>query len=261
MLMPRLRDLQSRIGSMSLGRTEPEELTALVRDDRPVPAALRLAVYRNNTRAGLLDPLAAIFPVVKQLVGDDFFALMAGDFILAHPPTRPELLTYGQDLPAFIAGYEAAESVPYLADMARLETAWNFAYNAADREPMPPSALSGFAPETLEDLRLVPHPSLRFVASTYPLLAIWQAHQNEEGPDGPIDLRAGSETLLVYRPRAEVLIRKVGAGAFDFVMALATGQSLAAACNSALTGDPDFNISGELAGLLAAELFVEAIAS
>jgi hypothetical protein len=259
--MPRLRDLQSRFGAMALGDTQPEELAALIKDDRPIPAAQRLAVYRNNTRFGLIDPLAATFAVVRQLVGDDFFARMAGDFVLAHPPTRPELLAYGQEFPTFIADYPAAASVPYLADMARLELAWNFAYNAADREPMAAIALTAFAPETLEELRLVPHPSLRFVVSGFPLMAIWQAHQSADGPEQPIDLHAGGDMLLVYRPHGETLIRKVGTGAFDFVMSLATGQTLAAACNSALAGDPDFNIGAELASLLAADLFVEAIAS
>jgi len=259
--MPRLRDLQSRFGAMALGGAEPEELAALVKDDRPVPAAERLLVYRNNTRLGLIDPLAATFPVVRALVGEEFFARLAGDFILAHPPARPELLAYGQEFPAFIADYETAATVPYLADMARLELAWHFAYNAADAEPVPAAALAAFTPEQLERLRLVPHPSLRFVASTFPLMAIWQAHQTEGGPDGPIALDQGGDMLLVYRPREETLIRKVGAGAFDFVMALAAGQSLAAACSSALSGDPAFNISGELASLLAAELFSEAVPS
>lgn len=257
--MPRLRDLQARFGAMALGSAEPEDLTTLVRDDRPVPAAQRLAIYRNNTRLGLRDPLASTFPVVRQLVGEDFFNRMAGDFILAHPPTRPELLTYGQEFPAFIATYPAAAPVPYLADMARLELAWNFAYNAADREPLPASALSVFTPEQLEELRLLPHPSLRFVASSFPVMAIWQAHQSEDGPEEAIDLEAGGDMLLVYRPHADTLIRKVGAGAFAFVMALAAGQSLAAAINSALVGDPVFNIGEELAPLLAAELFVEAL--
>ena len=259
--MPRLRNLQARFGAMALGGAEPEELATLVKDDRPIPAAQRLAIYRNNTRQGLVDPLAATFPVVKQLVGEDFFARMAGDFILAHPPTRPELLAYGQEFPAFITDYPAAASVPYLADMARLELAWNFAYNAADREPMPASALTAFAPEQLEALRLTPHPSLRFVVSGFPLMAIWQAHQAEDGPDGPIDFESGGDMLLVYRPREETLIRKVGTGAFDFVMALAAGHTLSAACNSALAGDPAFDIGGELASLLAADLFIEATAS
>src|SRR5258707_1068640 len=113
--MPRLRELQSRFGAMALGGAETEELAALVKDDRPIPAAQRLSIYRNNTQAGLVDPLAANFPVVRQLVGEAFFARMAGDFILAHPPARPELLLYGQEFPAFIANYPAAASVPYLA--------------------------------------------------------------------------------------------------------------------------------------------------
>jgi hypothetical protein len=259
--MSRLHDLQSRFGEMALGGAEPEELSTLVRDDRPIPAAQRLALYRNNTRLGLIDPLAATFPVVKQLVGEDFFARIAGDFILAHPPIRPELLAYGQEFPAFIADYPAAASVPYLADMARLECAWNFAYNAADRDPMPASALTAFAPEALEEVRLVPHSSLRFIISRFPLMAIWQAHQSADGPEGPIDFEAGGDMLLVYRPREETLIRKVSAGAFDFVLALAAGQTLAAACNSALAGDPAFDIGGELALLLAADLFIEATPS
>jgi hypothetical protein len=256
--MPRLHEVQRRIGAMSLGATEPEDIATLVKDDRPIPAAQRLRIYRNNTQLGLIDPLAATFPVVAQLVGEEFFAQMAGDFVRAFPPRRPELLAYGQEFPGFISQFPAAAPVPYLADMARLELAWNFAYNAADRDPLDPQSLAAFAPEQLETLRLQPHPTLRFVASTYPLMAIWQAHQTEGGPEGPIDFAAGGDMLLVYRPREETLIRKVSAGCFDFVMALALGHSLSAAYASALAGDPDFNISDELASLLAAELFVEA---
>ncbi|HMA48321.1 MAG TPA: DNA-binding domain-containing protein [Magnetospirillaceae bacterium] len=259
--MSRLRELQSRMAALSLGRLEPEALAGKVLDDRPIPVAQRLRIYRNNTLLGLTDPLRATFPVVAQLVGEEFFLRMAGDFVRAHPPQRPELLAYGQEFPAFIADYQAAASVPYLADVARLELAWNFAYNAADRDPLPRQALTAFPPEALETLRLTPHPSLRFVASNWPVMAIWQAHQAEDGPDGSVDLEAGGDMLLVYRPRQDTLIRKVGAGAFAFVMALAARQSLAAAVTSALSGDPDFNVAGELSALLAADLFAEATPS
>ena len=259
--MSRLRELQSRIAAMSLGRLDPEALAGEVLDDRPIPAAQRLRIYRNNTQLGLVDPLASTFPVVSQLVGEDFFLRMAGDFVRAHPPQRPELLAYGQEFPGFIGEYEAAASVPYLADVARLELAWNFAYNAPDHEPLAAQALTAFAPEELETLRLVPHPTLRFVASNWPVMAIWQAHQSEDGPDQAIGLEAGGDMLLVYRPRQETLIRKVGAGAFAFVMALSARQTLSAAFTSALAGEPDFNVSAELSALLAAEIFAEAIPS
>lgn len=258
--MSRLRELQSRIAAMSLGRLDPEALAGDVRDDREIPAAQRLRIYRNNTLLGLVDPLAATFPVVAHLVGEEFFLRMAGDFVRACPPLRPELLAYGQEFPAFIGGYEAAATVPYLADVARLELAWNFAYNAPDRAPLQPQALAAFALEELETLRLVPHPSLRFVASNWPVMAIWRAHQSQEGQDSleGIDLDAGGDMLLVYRPRHDTLIRKVGSGAFAFVMALAAKQTLAASFTSALAGDPDFNVSAEFSALLAAELFIEA---
>jgi hypothetical protein len=247
--MPTLRELQSAMALASLDRQAP---LAGLRDDRPIPLQDRLRVHRNNTLHGLTDPLAATFPVVKQLVGEDFFERLAHDFIRAAPPKRADLLLYGQDLPGFIAGYAAAASVPYLADMARLELALAVAENAADREPMAPADLQCFAPEQLERLKLATHPSLRFVVSDFPLLEIWQAHQGEPHP---VDLGKGGVMLLVYRPRADCLIRAVSSGTFAFVMALAAGQSLAAAYQSA---GPDFPLSTELADLLAADIFVEA---
>jgi hypothetical protein len=256
--MPRLRELQARIAGVALDRLPAEALRGDLRDDRPIAVLDRLRIHRNNTLLGLVDPLAAAFPVVAALVGPEFFERMAIDFIRAFPPKRPDLLSYGQDLPGFIALYPPAASLPYLADMARLELALSFAYHAADAEPLAPQALQGFPAQRLEQLRLQPHPSLRFVASDYPLLAIWQAHQEEGGLDRPIALAQGGVMLLVYRPQAETLIRPVSRGAFALVMALATGQDLAGATQSALTSDPDFSLIDELAGLLAAQLFSEA---
>ena len=40
------------------------------------------------------------------------------------------LAEYGADFPAFIAGYEAARDLPYLADIARLDWALNLAFHA-----------------------------------------------------------------------------------------------------------------------------------
>src|ERR1700761_6535575 len=106
-----LNEVQSRIGGMVLKQAEPDSLVRLVKDDRAIPAAQRLAIYRNNTLLGLRDALASTFPVTKQLVGEEFFARLGGDFVRAHPPSRPELLRYGQGFAAFIADYEAAASV------------------------------------------------------------------------------------------------------------------------------------------------------
>src|SRR5262245_57919223 len=62
----------------------------------------RFHVYRNNVLCGLAAALEVRFPVVRRLVGDDFFRAMARGFVLAAPPRSPLLLDYGEGLPAYI---------------------------------------------------------------------------------------------------------------------------------------------------------------
>src|SRR4051794_33123660 len=118
---------------------------ALTDPAAPAPAGLttargssdpkRFAVYRNNVVAGLGKALETRFPVALSLVGAEFFRGMARAFIEAHRPRLPLIAEYGDELPAFIEGFAAAASVPYLADVARLEALWSRAYHAADAMP------------------------------------------------------------------------------------------------------------------------------
>ena len=102
----------------------------------------RYNVYRNNVTVTLIDALAAVYPAVQRVTGVDFFRAMARSHIRATPPTSPLLFEYGRDFPVFIEQYEYANSMPWLADTARIERAWLDAYHAADAEPLPPAALA-----------------------------------------------------------------------------------------------------------------------
>ena len=125
---------------------------ALLDPERPTPAAVagpngkaaerRYNVYRNNVTVSLIDALAAVFPATMRITGVDFFRAMARFHVRATPPTSPLLFEYGRDFPDFIAGYEYAEAMPWLADVARIERAWLDAYHAADRAPLTPEALA-----------------------------------------------------------------------------------------------------------------------
>ena len=44
------------------------------------------AVYRNNVFAALTKALGDLYPVVKQLVGNGFFAYAANDYVIARHP-------------------------------------------------------------------------------------------------------------------------------------------------------------------------------
>lgn len=203
------------------------------------PAA-RYAVYRNNVVISLIDALADTFPVVRQLVGEDFFHAMAREHTRKHPPTSPVLAFYGQDFPDFIAHFEPAACLPYLADIARLEWAYVCAFHAADAQGVPTQELAELLrqPERLALTGLRFAPAVRLIRSNHAVVSIWQAHQLDGNLTG-VDLTR-AEAALVVRPELTVQIVPLSAGAADFLSALMAGQGLATAYEQcAASGDVD----------------------
>jgi hypothetical protein len=221
-------------------------------DGKPSPK--RFSVYRNNVVVGLIDALNANFPAVCRIVGETFFHAMARAFAIEHPPSSPILLDYGAGFPDFIASFEPAAALTYLADVARIERAWSEAYHSREAEPLSPAAFATGPVEHVADLRLELHPSLRIVRSGFPALSIWRMNVGD-GVPGPIDLDAGGEDALVVRPAADVEVRAMPPGGGEFVRALACGGSLGEATNSALLASPGFALAAHLAALIAAGAF------
>jgi len=196
-----------------------------------------LAVYRNTMRASLAKALAEKFPVVEQLVGEKFFRFAALEFLNAHPPSSPLLSDYGGAFPAFLASFEPAQSVPYLADMARLEIAWLEAYRAADATPMSAKAVAAAGADDPTRLRIRMHPSARFVRSHFPIVSIWR--RCKEGAKIDIKMQKG-ECAMIARPRADVNVTALGAGAFAALTALSEGATVEQAFEAAAS-DGDFD--------------------
>ena len=125
----------------------------------------------------------AHIPVVKLLVGDDFFRFLAKRYIEQHPSRSANLHHFGSELAGFIAAFEPAKELVYLADVAALEWACHVAYFADDENALDIDKLAQVTPEQYSDLVLHTHPSCRVVRSRYPVAAIWHAHQ----PGAPED--------------------------------------------------------------------------
>lgn len=220
---------------------------ALLDPDSAVPAGLvgrditrRFAVYRNNVVVGLVDALAARFPVVAALVGDDFFRAMAAVFARAEPPRSALLFRYGDGFADFLDRFPPAAEIGYLADVARLEWAMGEAAVAADAAVLGRADLAGLAPEALLGARIDPHPSLRCVASPWPILSLWRAHQ--PGATPPDVWPESGETVAVLRDRADRITSiALDAGEAACLDALRAGQNFAAAAEAGLAAAPDFD--------------------
>ncbi|WP_322032626.1 DNA-binding domain-containing protein [Paraburkholderia sp. J76] len=215
------------------------------------PDAKRFNVYRNNVFTGLIDALKAAFPAVRRIVGDEFFTAMARIHVALDPPGSPVMLEYGHAFAGFIETFEPAQSVPYLADVARLERAWAEAYHAAEPAPGALAALGAMGAtgatgaieaQRLAHARFALHPSLRVVRSTFPVVDLWRMNI-DGGVPAAIDVFGGGQHALVVRPHAEVEVRRMTEGAATFVQRLAAGDSIAAAASLAQDDDPGFDLA------------------
>lgn len=245
--MPSLHELQERFAAAVRGG-DPSPVTAAIVDDAP-GATSRIAIYANHFRVTLIDTLAATFPVVLRLVGDAFFRATARHFIGAAPPAQPCLFEYGERFPDFLAQLPEAASLPYLADVARLEWAINEAATAAD------AADAAFGPRGQEDgLRVALHPSCRLVTSPNPVDRIWQVHQRPCSEIDAVDLGAGAVCLLVHRQEGDVGWICLAPSDAAFVDALRAGRTLSEAFAAAQPIDDGFDPTPLLAALIEAGL-------
>ena len=185
------------------------------------PAPKRFSVYRNNVASSLTRALETAFPTVRKLVGDEFFAAMAGIFLRAHPPRSRMLMLYGDALPGFLETFPPVADLGYLPDVARLDQAMRESYHAADSDPMPEAALLALTSADIAGLRFHLAPALRLVHSRWPVQQIWAA--NAEDGAAP---RPGPETALILRPAFDPRPHRLSPADGAFVQGLLDGQTL-----------------------------------
>jgi hypothetical protein len=214
----------------------------------------RFNVYRNNAAAALIEALRGRYPVVERLVGEAFFKAAAHGFAMEHPPRSPALFEFGDGFADFLALFGPARTLPYLPDVARLEWLRHAAYHARDAEPMQAAALGHVPPEQAGGIVPRLHPSAGLLVSDYPVVSIWETNVADEvvrrvGPE-----RAG-EAALIWRPRLEVKLMRLGPGGGVFLGAIGQGGCLAMAAERAVEAAPEFSLAATLGALLGAGAF------
>ncbi|MCB6178921.1 DNA-binding domain-containing protein [Rhodobacter sp. Har01] len=204
-----------------------------VRARDPAEAGRRFAVYQNNVAFGLTEALAARFPVVRRLVGDDFFRAVAGLYAVADRPRSPVLSEWGESFGRFLSQFPPLAGYPYLGDVARIEFARGQAFHAADATPADPAVFAAVDPDRTR-LRL--HPSVAVLRLTQPAVSIWAC--NQPGSD-PRPIPAGPQIALILRDAAfQVPVRAIGAGDAALIEALLAGATLTSAASDALRVEP-----------------------
>jgi hypothetical protein len=256
------------------GGAVPATLSAEIRSG-DFSADERIAVYRNNLRAGFRKALALEFPVLEQLVGAAYFDQLACEFQAAFPSRSGDLQRIGAPLAEFLRARFVATEYAYFPDVAALEWAWQDSMTAPDAaSALDLVALAQLPPESLPLLRFELQPALRRIASPWPVFTIWDAHRRAaqlgQEPQA-IDPGSGGECVIVRRVARVDAGAGVGAGAgtgagagaigvgvgvaearlcsraeFEWFDALAGGATLGAALDVAIATDAGFDLGATL---------------
>jgi uncharacterized protein (UPF0276 family) len=206
----------------------------------------RLALYRGNLTSGWERALGDAYPVLRQLVGEEFFAGLARAYGKAAPSQVPDLAGFGAHFADFLAGFGPAASYPYLPDVARLEWAVHRACLAPDLAPLGLDALGNVTPEALDTARFTLHPSVALLRSRWAVAALWHAHQ-PTGPALPADVELPCSVLVLRRGwRVEVV--ELGVPEAAALVQLAAGASFGEAIDAALAVDGAPDIGAMLLG-------------
>lgn len=216
----------------------------------------RFDVYRNNVISSLIDALADTFPVTQDLVGVEFFRAMTLLYVKSNLPQSCVLSTYGASFPDFVTHFPPVTSLPYLADVARLEYAYVQTYHCRDTKPIDHNQISHLLTnvDQLTELSVCLRPAVYLLKSSFAVGSLWLAHQ------GNLDITQISplspENILLIRPSLDVgMLRLTNADAF-FIEALKDGVNLAGATAIAISIDVNFNLSEILLLLLQHQLIL-----
>jgi hypothetical protein len=208
----------------------------------------------NHNDASAAYVLAARFAVIRCMVGDDSFRVMAQRFVLSEPPRLPIPLTYGESFPRFLRSQDRLASMEYVADIAELEVACHKAQHAANARPVDAKRSLAWQAEHADSVCVILHPSVHLVASRFPIVTIWQNNRNKNG-NGVVE-RWRPEAALVTRPFREVEIRPLPPAGHTFIAALARGQTVAKAASIALDVTPEFDSAASLTMLAEADAII-----
>ncbi|GJL81974.1 MAG: DUF2063 domain-containing protein [marine bacterium B5-7] len=246
--MQTLREFQQ---SFRRALFDPTSTSPALRDQivtHGLPAERRLNVYRNNMIASLTESLKATYPAVVKIVGDDFFKMLARRYIESSPSTCGDLHTFGDNFDKLVDSLPETRSLPYLADIARLEWGYHIVFHAVEDNPITLDALAeaDIEPDQYDSIRFHFHPASMAISSRYPITNIWRFAINEADDDRTLDIDTGGENVLVARRDNEMEFQNMGDAEYRFVQSMISGLSLAECFAAGCEVNTEFDLSNAL---------------
>jgi hypothetical protein len=242
-----LRELQLDMQRHLLG--EESGVTAAIVDAPPLPAAQRLAIYRNAYQVRLIDALHETYPILHGLLGDEAWVELGQAFVAAHPSVFRSIRWYGRELPDYLAASAPYSEAPILAEVALLEWTLAEVFDATDAPALARTALSAVEPSAWGFLTLEFHPSLRLLALSWNSAAVWKAMTQDETPPRP-EIAPAPMPWLLWRQSLQNYFRSMNAVESTALDSALRGRNFAQLCEDLVALLPQEEIPAAAASLL-----------
>ncbi len=237
-----LRELQTCFMKGIYNKHDTDNACGFINDTNSQTAEQILSIYRGSVYGGLKKALAETYPTTKNLVGDDFFNAMLGQYITRYPCQVQDLNDYGEELADFIADLKQARSVPYLADIARLEWFYNITLNSAVQENNLAN-LNRLSTEQQVQINFQLSNGAALISSVYPIDAIWNMQQDNDDINSELETNESNVFLIIWKNNSDVEINRLTEEQFYFLELINNELSFSDVCNALSECYPNMDIN------------------
>jgi hypothetical protein len=128
-------------------------------------------IYTTHSKTALVDALRITYSVCHQLVGPDFFKLLALGYLKNNQPVRANLEYYGETFSDFLKKSEICQKnkLYYLSDIARLEWIWKTCLQSVSIQKITPLMWQEAMDQPLDQICFELNQNSRLMISEYPI--------------------------------------------------------------------------------------------
>ena len=169
-------------------------------------AEQRLHIYASGYRLRLKEAISTDFDCLFSYLGDEMFELLMDAYIDKYKSQHPSLRYYSQHMTELLSQQAPFSSYPELLEIAKIEQAFNFSFDAANCTTIGIQRIAQITAEDWEALRINFHASVQILPLKTNSLAIWKALSEEQAPPASIEQ---STAWIIWRQDLVSLYRNL----------------------------------------------------
>ncbi len=221
------------------------DVERIILPSREMTSLDRLQIYGRAYFGRLLECLAAQFPAVQHVVGEDAFNGLAFGYLVDHPSKSYSLSTLGNSFDQYLtvtrpprsdeADSDQPDFADFLIELARLERVYAEVFDGPGPERLPTlnvSELAGLSPQQFANSRMGFHSCVRLLELRFPVHEYATSIRRGLEPTPPV-----SRPIYLVVTRRDYIVRRfeVTKPQFRLLTSLMNSETVGAALIQVLT--------------------------